>query len=333
MALVLTLVVVGLLAALVIQFNYSGQVELELARSYVESVQAAYLAEGGIEVAKALIRTDAQQTDSMEDQWAMAIPVIPVEEGFVSLAIEDADRRLDLNRLLNTAGTKANEPLVGVVTELLNRLGREDDAAALVDAVIDWIDVDDQVRPEGAEENHYRSLDPPVVIPNRPLLSPGELGMVKGFDRDLLYGHDDFPGLLSLITVWGDGRVNINTADPEADKKPWILESLAGADAKGEVVIDEERANEIRDARIDEPFTTPIQMKTRGILEQAEYNAIQTQAAGVLATASKHFIIQATGAVGNIDAAGGGDLTQRTITMVVSRGTSGKLETLYWREE
>jgi len=323
---------VGLLAALVIQFNYSGQVELELARSYVESVQAAYLAEAGVEVAKALIRTDDQKSDSMEDQWAMAIPVIPVEEGFVALTIEDADRRLDLNRLLNNAGTKANEPLVGVVSELLNLLGR-DDATALVDALIDWIDPDDQVRPEGAEENHYRGLDPPVVIPNRPLLSPGELALVKGFDRDLLYGGKDFPGLLQLITVWGDGRVNINTADPEADKKPWILESLAGADAKGEVMIDEGRANEIRDARVEEPFTTPTQVKTRGILEQAEYNAIQTQAAGVLATASKHFIIRATGAVGNTDAVGGGDLTQRTITTVVARGTSGKLATLYWREE
>jgi len=332
MALVLTLVVVALLAALVIQFNYSGQVELELARSYVESVQAAYLAEGGVEVAKALIRTDEQQSDSMEDQWAQAIPVIPVEEGFVTLSIEDTDRRLDLNRLINTNGTKVNEPLAGVATELLNELGR-DDAAALVDAVIDWIDPDDQVRPEGAEDDYYRGLDPPLSIPNRRLLSPGELGMVKGFDRDLLYGHDDFPGLLSLITVWGDGRVNVNTADPEADKKPWILESLAGADAKGEVTIDEGRANEIRDARIDEPFTSPIQVKTRGILEQAEYNAIQTQAAGVLATASKHFIIQATGAVGNIDAAGGGNLTQRTITTVVARGTGGRLTTLYWREE
>lgn len=332
MALVLTLVVVGLLAALVIQFNYSGQVELELARSYVESVQAAYLAEAGVEVAKALIRTDDQNADSMEDQWAMAMPVIPVEEGFVALSIEDASRMLDLNRLINTTGTRLNEPLVGVVTELLNQLGR-DDAAALVDAVIDWIDPDDQVRPEGAEENHYRGLDPPVVIPNRPLLSPVELGLVKGFDRDLLYGHDDLPGLLTLATVWGDGRVNINTADPEADKKPWILESLAGADAKGEVTIDEARANEIRDARIDEPFETPNQVKTRGILAQDEYNAIQTQAAGVLATTSRYFIIRSAGAVGNVDATGGGDLTQRTITTVVSRGTSGKLETLYWREE
>jgi len=189
------------------------------------------------------------------------------------------------------------------------------------------------VHGNGAEENYYRGLDPPRVIANRPLLSPGELGLVKGFDRDLLYGRDELPGLLSLVTVWGDGRVNINTADPQADQRPWILESLAGADGQGQVVIDEERANEIRDARLLEPFSSPIQVKTRGILAEAEYNAIQTQAAGVLATASKHFIIQATGAVGSTDAGGGGSLTQRTITTVVTRTTGGKLATLYWREE
>jgi len=332
MALVLTLVVVGLLAALVIQFTYSGQVELELARSYVESVQAAYLAGAGVEVAKALIRTDEQEVDSAADPWAMAIPVIPVEEGFVTLTIEDADRRLDLNGLLNATGNTVNEPLAGVVTQLLNQLGR-DDSPALVDALIDWLDPDDQVHGNGAEENYYRGLDPPRVIANRPLLSPGELGLVKGFDRDLLYGRDELPGLLSLVTVWGDGRVNINTADPQADQRPWILESLAGADGQGQVVIDEERANEIRDARLLEPFSSPIQVKTRGILAEAEYNAIQTQAAGVLATASKHFIIQATGAVGSTDAGGGGSLTQRTITTVVTRTTGGKLATLYWREE
>ncbi|RMF78299.1 MAG: general secretion pathway protein GspK [Nitrospirae bacterium] len=332
MALLLTLVVVGLLAALVIQFNYQGQVELELARSYAESVQAAYLAEAGVEVAKALIRTDDPKVDSLEDQWAMAIPVIPVEEGFVTLTIEDANRRLGLNRLLNATGTRVNEPLAGVLEELLRQLGR-DDAPALVDALLDWMDPDDEVRPQGAEQNDYGGATPPVVVPNRPLLSPGELGMVKGFDHDLLYGSDELPGLLTLVSPWGDGRVNLNTADPEPGKQPWILMSLGGADKEGKVALDPERANQIRDSRLDDPFTSPIQVKTRGILEQAEYNAIQTQAAGILTTQSTTFIIQATGAVGNADATGGGNLTQRTITTVVHRTKSGRLQTLYWREE
>jgi len=337
-ALVLVLVVVGLLATLVVQFNYSSRVELELARSYVESIQAAYLAEAGVHVGMALLRTDDNKSadgkviDTVEDQWAQAIPYIPVDEGFVLLSIEDTSRFLNVNRLVNDTGETVDEEVAGVFEELLRQLGR-DDAAALVDSVIDWIDPDDQITNDGAEEVYYRSLDPPVEIANHRLLSAEELRLVKGFDDQLLQGTEEVPGLLRLITVHGPKALNLNTVDLEG--YPWLLTSLGGADTQGQTVIDETIADDIRAARSEEPFSDPVQIKTRGFVDQNQYNAIQKGGPGVrlLEVTSSYFTIRAVGAVGKPEAGGGEELTQKSVIAVVKRDPGGKVKILYWREE
>ena len=337
-ALVLVLVVVGLLVTLVVQFNYSSRVELEMARTYVESIQAAYLAEAGVHVGMALLRTDDNKSadgkviDTLEDQWAQAIPYIPVDEGFVLLSIEDTSRFLNVNRLVNDTGETVDEEVAGVFEELLRQLGR-DDAAALVDSVIDWIDPDDQITNDGAEEVYYQSLDPPVEIANHRLLSAEELRLVKGFDDQLLQGTEEVPGLLKLITVHGPKALNLNTVDVEG--YPWLLTSLGGADTQGQTVIDETVADDIRAARTEEPFSDPVQIKIRGLLDQTQYNAIQKGGTGVrlLEVTSSYFTIRAVGAVGKPEAGGGEELTQKSVIAVVKRDPGGKVKILYWREE
>jgi general secretion pathway protein K len=38
--------------------------------------------------------------------------------------------------------------------------------------------------------------------------------MVKGMTRELFYGTAESPGLVRCLTVFGEGRININTAPP-----------------------------------------------------------------------------------------------------------------------
>ena len=340
-ALVLVLIVVALLVALVVEFNYSAEVELEMARSYVESIQAAYLAEAGVEVAMALLRTDdskgadGQPIDSSQDQWALIGQYGPIsldEESSVYLNIEDTSRYLNVNRLVDDSGAP-DEKVAGVFEELLRQLGR-DDAAALVDSVIDWIDADDQVTGDGAEDAYYRGLDPPVEIANHRLLSAEELGLVKGF-RDqpqILQGTKDVPGLLKLITVYGDKGLNLNTVDLD-DEYPWLLTSLGGADTQGQTVIDESTADDIRAARAEEPFDTPSRIKK--FIDQDPYNAIQKGGPGVrlLEVTSAYFTIRAVGIVGSLESSSAGELTRKSVTAVVKRESNGTVKILYWREE
>lgn len=66
--------------------------------------------------------------------------------------------------------------------------------------------------------------------------------MVKGVTRELFYGMGESPGLVQCMTVFGDGRININTAP-----RP-VLRALATEMADGELEwLDQYR----RDARND----------------------------------------------------------------------------------
>jgi hypothetical protein len=266
----------------------------------------------------------------------MAIPVIPTEEGFVLLTIEDQGRRLNLNRLVNAAGKadKDGADLARLLEELLAQLGAES-PVALVDSLIDWLDADDQITGDGAEENYYRSLDPPVEIANRPFLSIAEIGLVKGFEDPLLLGTEETPGLLEFVTVFGDGRLNINTLDADPAQPAWIITSLGGVEPKEgqEVDLDDAHAEDWRAARAEEPFGAVTQLKARDILDQTEYNAVQPKDDWPLTTHTSHFTIRATGAIGKTGFAGGDEMTQRTITAVVERGKQGDVKIIFWREE
>jgi len=89
----------------------------------------------------------------------------------------------------------------------------EDEAIALIDALSDWIDADDEERDHGVENGYYQSLEIPYSCRNGPLQYPEELLLVKGFSRRLVYGDDEHQGIFQYLTIYGDdGKININTA-------------------------------------------------------------------------------------------------------------------------
>lgn len=95
-------------------------------------------------------------------------------------------------------------------------LVEDGDARGIIDSLIDWMDSGDGDGEEeyGAENNYYRSLDPPYSCKNGPVESIDELLLVKGITSELLYGTDERPPLAPLLTAWdSDGKININTAD------------------------------------------------------------------------------------------------------------------------
>jgi hypothetical protein len=84
-------------------------------------------------------------------------------------------------------------------------------------AVLDWRDADDERRPGGAEKSDYGSGAPR----NGPFQSVEELLLVKGVTPSLYRQVQD------LVTVDGNGQVNLNTASPAALAALGLGESLA----------------------------------------------------------------------------------------------------------
>ena len=97
--------------------------------------------------------------------------------------LEDESTRLNLNTLLH-----AEELLPGSGRQLLMALpGMTEDVA---DAILDWIDADDEPRELGAEIDYYSGLSPPYVPKNGPLETVEELLLVRGVTPQLLFGAD-----------------------------------------------------------------------------------------------------------------------------------------------
>ena len=73
------------------------------------------------------------------------------------------------------------------VSLLLTLPGMTEDIA---DAILDWLDEDEEPRPFGAEVEYYSTLPTPYVPKNGPVLSVEELLLVRGVTPTLLFGAD-----------------------------------------------------------------------------------------------------------------------------------------------
>jgi len=214
-ALVLTLLVLTLLVVTGLEMNRAVRVEATLAENFRDLTQASCIAQSGVEVARALIQNDNPVYDGPDESWAQFENLALLSSGFFpagsfSGRIADENSRFNPNRLLDSYGNvnlKKREQL----DRLLSLLGHPAD---WVEALLDWMDPDDQPRPGGAEREFYLSKKKPHPAKNGPLDSLEELLLIKGVDPFLLYGGEGKEGLKDYLTVHSDGRININTASP-----------------------------------------------------------------------------------------------------------------------
>ena len=193
----------------------------------------------------------------------------------------------------------------------------------LIDSYGDWIDEDENARSDGAESDYYYSkLEHPYTAKNGPLDTVGELLLVRGFSEAILRGgpfdpskmdqlvneqaganrfssHVDrfadtnlvtLSGIEDLLTTYGDGKVNIQSASRE------VLMSLPGIDDIAAGAIIEERGDFddplADDAR--EPYSSVDDLYSR-------VDGLDPAARDLMTTSSSYFRITVTGKVGAVE--------------------------------
>ncbi|MBV9463199.1 MAG: general secretion pathway protein GspK [Verrucomicrobiae bacterium] len=123
--------------------------------------------------------------------------------GSFTIEIEDAEQRLNVNKTSREVWLSLLE---------LTDLTRED-MDKWIDSLQDWTDADDAYQINGAENEYYGRLKPPYRARNAPLTHLGEIFLIKNgplIAQARLKGGG--PRILDLLTIEGDGRVNVNTA-------------------------------------------------------------------------------------------------------------------------
>ena len=203
--------------------------------------------------------------------------------------------------------------LAGVGEELWNEL---------ISSISDWIDEDNDAREAGAEtEDYYETLENPYEAKNGALDTVEELNLIKGFhpqhepDPDRPEEAQDYVsigGFADLLTVYGDGRVNVNSASPR------VLMTLPGMTHLVAQDIIAEREGQY----LDDPTDEETSFEDVGDL----YSRVPDMPANIqdrLTTGATIFRIHAVGEVGGVE---------RKIWCIAQATTTG-MRVLRWLEQ
>lgn len=140
----------------------------------------------------------------------------------LSGAIEDMDGLFPISSLYskNVPNQAERRQYDGIFVRLVGGLKDaygvgEGDPKDLLEAIRSWMgDVTATRNDEQWYEDQPGSYEPP----ERELLYPAELLLVRWEDvegddfRKVMLGHGGGPGLVDLVTMWGSGKINMNTA-------------------------------------------------------------------------------------------------------------------------
>ncbi len=166
--------------------------------------QADLYADAGLDWARGVLAEDARHgaVDHLGEGWAQPIVGLPVERALVAGAIEDEQGKFNLNNLAVEGRSDAD---LRILQNILKELALP---AELADAVMDWIDADQDVTGNGgAEDAYYLSLARPYRAANQPIMQVDELYRIRGFDAATVARLRPHVTALRRRT-----SVNINTA-------------------------------------------------------------------------------------------------------------------------
>ena len=193
----------------------------------------------------------------------------------------------------------------------------------LIDSYGDWVDEDENERADGAEtESYYAKLEHPYSAKNGPLDTVGELLLIRGFSETILKGgpfdptkmdqltnekagsnrfaaHVDrfadtnlvtITGIEDLLTTYGDGKVNIQSAPRE------VLMTLPGIDDLAAGAILEERGD------FDDPLSDDAREPYASVDDlYSRIDGLDPAAREHMTTSSSYFRITVTGKVGAVE--------------------------------
>ena len=225
--LILAMLIVVLVTSLVVSTSWRFELGMSRNENRWHGLQGRMVLEGGERlVGKLLLAEDANdptddggEADHLNEIWN-APQTVPIDGGAITVELEDAQGRFNINLLALPKVPVTNKPPGGAdkdnpqealrcknnpelfdcqftvaqrrfirflqVIPLNEQLLTPEEATAITQAIIDWVDPDNEVSGfGGAEQNYYSGSEVPVVVSNAPMTTISELSLVKGITAEL----------------------------------------------------------------------------------------------------------------------------------------------------
>jgi general secretion pathway protein K len=208
-----------MLSVLLLGFNHKARANLSAVDDFRKSCAALNCARAGLNIAIAAIKdTTDNHTNKTLLNFLSTENTFDIGDGKCNVTVVDESSKLNVNLLRDKSG-RLNRIRIDQLLRLIDLLNQERPGHShigygLVPSIIDWTDNDDEVthlsfiRNEnlGAESSYYGRLRAPCICKNGPLDTLEELMLVKGITPEV------FGRIRDYVTVYGDGKININSA-------------------------------------------------------------------------------------------------------------------------
>lgn len=253
-AMIIVMVTIFVLAMLAGGFALSMKVETKLARNASSEAELEWIGRSGVELARWILGQENCPYDSLNQIWAggagsdcetngplagISLKDHKLGNGKYSITITDLERKFNINQAINSP------QLMEQVFILMGADAGE--FPAVIGAIQDWVDTDDDPHIGGAESSYYQGLNPPYLAKNGPIDDLSELLLIKGVTPEMFHGGSptnfnqavfqrklgstgrNTPvnytfGLTNVFTPLSSGKININTASEQ------VLQLIPGID-------------------------------------------------------------------------------------------------------
>jgi general secretion pathway protein K len=195
LALLMAMLIVVIATTLAVSILHEEKFTIRKSAHIQRMDRASLYALGLEDWAQLYLKEDSEDSkiDSLDENWAIGVPGLPIEGGYLAGYIEDEQAKFNLNSI--------------VVSEIaLNRFRRLCDNLEVDDqfipALMDWIDEDFDIRyPDGMEENYedYR-------VGNREMVDISELMLVQNVTPEM---YDKLQPHITALP--GTSTLNVNT--------------------------------------------------------------------------------------------------------------------------
>lgn len=233
----ISVLVVALIAVtLMVDIGYEHQLDLRRAQRELANQKAILLAIGAEQYYSELLIQDyrnlsgsnSKQYDGLDENWSIALPFLPVEQGRLSAQLVDLQGNLNINNIIlekkwpvPSSSNGAHRLNWGKMLEdMLQGTGNFSIGESPIPSLIDWLDSNQSSLSNGAEDAFYSQGSYNYRAANSLLTDLSELSLVRGFN------HQNIAPISSWVTVLPRPelgsrisankvatKINVNTAD------------------------------------------------------------------------------------------------------------------------
>jgi len=219
-ALIVVLCMTSVMVGAAVQMITQTRRELPETAILGDGLQALYLARSGVTFSKVLLNSEDHDYDGLKqpwadaDAWSLRFKSL-FAEGQSTIVLEDETGKIPIHFLINKDGS-ANTAIRDLLLRLFTEPGwnlTKEQSEDVVNKLQDWMINNAQVS-EGAGSTEPKDSKEANSATGRkgPFKFPEDILKTGAITKDLLYGTADQPGLCAYITLYGKGKININTA-------------------------------------------------------------------------------------------------------------------------